>query len=343
MSEYIDIRSDTVTKPTSEMLDAMRLADVGDDVYEDDPTVNMLEKKAAQLLGKETALFVPSGTFANQLAIMTHTARGDEIIVPQNNHIVVHEVGASAVLSQVQLRTVQDNFGEIDLRSLGKALRLSDIHFPKTALICMENAHSLGKIVSLDNMKQVYDFAVDLNIPLHLDGARIFNAASALKINPAEIASCSDSVMFCLSKGLCCPIGSVLAGTTAFIKKARKNRKLMGGGLRQAGYLAAPGLIALKKMTRRLEEDHRHAKYLAEKLSPIKEIRIFKDRLEINMLFFTVIKDKFCEKNFITYLEKNKIKINPSEENEFRFVTHYWIKKKDIEYIAEIVSRFFKK
>ncbi|HAX18139.1 MAG TPA: low-specificity L-threonine aldolase [Actinobacteria bacterium] len=343
MQKYIDIRSDTVTLPTEEMLDAMRNAISGDDVYEDDPTVNELERKSAGILGKEAALFVPSGTFANQLAIMTHTSRGEEIIVPEGNHIVIHEVGASAVLSQVQLKTIKDNFGEVDISLLEKAVRPDDIHFPKTGLICMENAHSSGKVVSLRNMKQVYDFAGKRKIPVHLDGARIFNAAVVLKAEAAEIAGYADSVMFCLSKGLCCPIGSVLAGSYDFIKRARKNRKLMGGGLRQAGYIAAPGLIALEKMTKRLGEDHEHAKYMAAGLDEIDEINILKNQLDINMVFFTIKKDGFNEKDFIKYLEKNNIKINPPEGNEFRFVTHYWIKKQDVDYITKIVSDFFKR
>jgi len=343
LQKYIDIRSDTVTLPTEEMLDAMRNAISGDDVYEDDPTVNELERKSAGILGKEAALFVPSGTFANQLAIMTHTSRGEEIIVPEGNHIVIHEVGASAVLSQVQLKTIKDNFGEVDISLLEKAVRPDDIHFPKTGLICMENAHSSGKVVSLRNMKQVYDFAGKRKIPVHLDGARIFNAAVVLKAEAAEIAGYADSVMFCLSKGLCCPIGSVLAGSYDFIKRARKNRKLMGGGLRQAGYIAAPGLIALEKMTKRLGEDHEHAKYMAAGLDEIDEINILKNQQDINMVFFTIKKDGFNEKDFIKYLEKNNIKINPPEGNEFRFVTHYWIKKQDVDYITKIVSDFFKR
>ncbi len=343
LPKYIDVRSDTVTFPTEEMLDAMRNAVVGDDVYEDDPTVIELEKRSAGILGKEAAVFVPSGTFANQLAIMTHTSRGNEIIIPESNHIVIHEVGASAVLSQVQLRTVKDNFGEIDISILEKAVRLYDIHFPKTGLICMENAHSSGKVVSIKNMKQVYEFASKQNIPVHLDGARIFNAAIVLKTKPAEIAGYCDSVMFCLSKGLCCPIGSVLAGSYDFIKRARKNRKLMGGGLRQAGYIAAPGLIALEKMTKRLGEDHECAKYLAEGLGKIDEINILENQLDINMVFFTIKKDNFNEIAFIEYLGKNNIKINPSEGSEFRFVTHYWIKKQNVDYMLGIIKRFFDK
>lgn len=341
MSKIIDIRSDTVTLPTEEMLDAMRNAIVGDDVYEDDETVAELEALSAKTLGKEAALFVPSGTFANQLAIMTHTARGNEIIVPENNHIVIHEVGASAVLSQVQLRTIKDMFGIIDIDILKKAVRSKDIHFPRTGLICLENAHSLGKVVPIEKMNLVYDFASKQNIPVHLDGARIFNAAHVLGADPAEIARNADSVMFCLSKGLCCPVGSVLAGSFDFIKRARKNRKLMGGGLRQAGYIAAPGIIALKKMTGRLKEDHKNAKYLAEELNKIDYINVFTEQLDINMVFFTVDKRNFNENTFINYLKKYAIKINPSENNEFRFVTHYHINKEDIDYIVKTIRKFF--
>src|SRR5665811_1512496 len=194
--EYIDFRSDTVTEPTLEMLDAMHAAKVGDDVYGDDPTVNLLEKKAAEVMRKESALFVPTGTFGNQLAVLTHTERGNEVIIPQSNHIVIHEVGASAVIAGVQLRTLNDNYGTPKISELIKAFREDDIHFPKTGLVCMENAHSSGKVISTDALKEIFECTKGHNIPLHLDGARIFNAAEALKTEASEIAKYTDSVMF---------------------------------------------------------------------------------------------------------------------------------------------------
>jgi len=286
--EYIDFRSDTVTEPTLEMLDAMHDAKVGDDVYGDDPTVNLLEEKAAEALGKESALFVPTGTFGNQLAVLTHTERGNEVIIPESNHIVIHEVGASAVIAGVQLRTLNDNYGTPNVSELKKAFRGDDIHFPKTGLVCMENAHSSGKVIATQDLREIFECAKSYNIPLHLDGARIFNAAQALKTEAREIAKYTDSVMFCLSKGLCSPVGSMLTGTKEFILKARKNRKLMGGGLRQAGYLAAAGLVSIEKMTARLSEDHKNAKYLAGRMETIKNFKVFKNRLDINMVFFTI-------------------------------------------------------
>ncbi|MCX6347151.1 MAG: threonine aldolase family protein [Actinobacteria bacterium] len=340
--EYIDFRSDTVTEPTMEMLDAMHAAKVGDDVYGDDPTVNLLEKKAAEAMGKESALFVPTGTFGNQLAILTHTERGNEVIIPQSNHIVIHEVGACAVIAGVQLRTLNDNCGVPCISDFKNAFRGDDIHFPKTGLVCMENAHSSGKVIGVNVLTEIIKKEKSHNTPVHLDGARIFNAAQALKTGAAEIAGYADSVMFCLSKGLCSPVGSMLAGTKKFISKARKNRKLMGGGLRQAGYLAAAGLISIEKMTVRLWEDHENARYLADRMETIKNFNVFKNRLDINMVFFTIENMDFNEDDFVSFLFAKKIKINPAEFGEYRFVTHYWIDKKSIDYTIDSICSFFK-
>jgi len=339
--EYIDFRSDTVTEPTMEMLDAMHKAKVGDDVYGDDETINLLEKKAAEVLGKEASLFIPSGTFGNQLAILTHTERGDEVIIPESNHIVIHEVGASAVIAGVQLRTLRDDCGIPDSSELNKAFRMDDIHYPRTGLICMENAHSSGKVISVEILKEIYECAKDHDVPLHLDGARIFNAAATLKTEAKEIARYSDSVMFCLSKGLCSPIGSMLTGTEKFILKARKNRKLMGGGLRQAGYLAAAGLISIDKMAKRLNEDHENAKYLASKIGSLKNFNVLKNRLDINMVFFTIDDPDYNEDALIAYLRTKKIMISPAESGEYRFATHFWIDKKSIDFAINSINSYF--
>ena len=246
---YIDLRSDTVTMPTEEMRKAMAEAEVGDDVYQDDPTVNRLEKLAAEKVGKEAALFVPSGTFGNQLCVMTHTNRGDEIILGEDCHITLHEVGAAAVIAGVQLRTLPSKNGMLDPKQVEKAIRCEeDIHYPHTGLICVENAHGLGTVIPLDNLKEIKDIGERHNIPVHLDGARIFNAALALGVDAKDIAKYCDSVMFCLSKGLGAPVGSMVAGTRELIEKARKNRKLMGGGVRQEGILAASSIIAVKHL-----------------------------------------------------------------------------------------------
>lgn len=338
--KWIDFRSDTVTEPTEEMLDAMRNAEVGDDVYEEDPTVNKLQKESAILMGKEAALFVPTGTFANQLSILTHTSMGDEIIVSKDNHIFLYEVGASAVISSVQLQLLGAGNGKVDIDELESSYRSSDIHFPRTGLVCIENAHSSGTVMALDNMREVFESTRAAKIPVHLDGARIFNASVFLNIDPARLAAYADSVMFCLSKGLCSPAGSILAGSGSFVRKARKYRKMMGGGMRQAGYLAAPGLISIDKMALRLEEDHSNAKYLASRLEETGLFSVNKDKLDINMVFCGISQKSFDEDDFIDYLKKNNIKIHPIHDNEYRFVTHYWITKENIDYFVEVIKKF---
>lgn len=343
--EYIDLRSDTVTEPTAEMLDAMRNAQVGDDVYGDDPTVSLLENKTARILGKEAALFVPSGTFGNQLSLLTHTLRGDEVILGRSCHIVLHEVGASSVIAGVQLRFINDDFGKFNIDELGSLYREEDIHHPRTGLICMENATSDGTVVPIANIKEVNTFARLKKIPLHLDGARIFNAAAVLKTDVKEIAKYFDSIMFCFSKGLCCPVGSILVGNKEFIDKARKNRKLMGGGMRQAGFIAAPCILALDKMTKRLAEDHNNARYLASCLDAIGVFNINKYKSDINMVFFKLNEEKisskeFNEKKFVDFLYNNKIKISFIYAGEFRFVTHYWITKEKIDHLMDMINKY---
>lgn len=341
---WIDLRSDTVTQPTPAMRIAMANAAVGDDVYGDDPTVNQLETLAAELLGKEAALFIPSGTFGNQLAIMTHTQRGNEVLVGEASHILMHEVGAAAVLSGVQIRTFPILNDGIDVKKLELMLRGDDIHFPDTGLICLENALSSGKTVPLANMKAVYNLAKSRNIPVHLDGARIFNAALALSVEAKEIAAQGDSVNICLSKGLCAPVGSLLLGTAAFIKKARKNRKLMGGGLRQAGILAAAGIISLTKMVSRLEEDHQNARYLANRLEEIDSCSVLRNRLDINMVFFTLPESVISESTLVAGLLEKRIKINGQEDGEYRFVTNQGVNSDDIDWVIEsmktLISHF---
>lgn len=333
--KIIDLRSDTVTKPTEKMKQAMLNAELGDDVYRDDPTVIKLEKMASELVGKEAALFVPSGTFGNQLALITHCNRGDEVILETNCHIKKYEVGAPAVIAGVGLSQVEGHLGIMPVEKIKKAIRDNDIHFPKTSLICLENATGQGKVLSLEYMKEVYELAKDFNLQIHLDGARVFNAACALNVSAKEICQYVDSVMFCLSKGLCAPIGSILAGSIEFIEKARKYRKLMGGGLRQAGIIAACGIVALKEMTKRLSIDHENAKYLAERLAEIPGVNVFWDRLQINMVFFSMnpIPDNFKEK-----LASHGVKINDTRGDEIRFVTHNEISKADIEYVIKVIK-----
>lgn len=337
--KYIDLRSDTVTHPTEKMKLAMVNAELGDDVYRDDPTVIRLEKLASEMTGKEAALFVPSGTFGNQLALLTHTNRGDEVILEANCHIKKYEVGASSVIAGVQLCALEG----MEIEKIKNAIRSDDIHFPKTSLICLENATGFGTVLSLDYMKEVKKLAEENNIAVHLDGARLFNAATALNVDAKEICQYVDSVMFCLSKGLCSPIGSVLAGSKEFIEKARKNRKLMGGGLRQVGIIAACGIVSLEEMTKRLHIDHENARYLAEELVKIPGINVLWDRLQINMVFVTIDKSLHFPSNFAELLLNKGIKVNGYRGEEIRFVTHNDISREDIDKVVKEIKAILKR
>lgn len=335
---YIDLRSDTVTQPTDEMREAMAKAIVGDDVYGDDPTVNLLEEKAAEYAGKEAALFVPSGTMGNQLAVMTHTKRGNEIIAEENCHIIQHEVGAVAILSSAMVRTIRGEKGVMNPQDVLNAIRGNDIHYPETGLICMENALSNGTVVPLEVMKEIYTIARNHNIPVHLDGARLFNAAAYLGVDAAQITQYTDSVMFCLSKGMCAPVGSMLAGSKEFIEKARKNRKILGGGMRQAGILAAAGLIALEKMSKRLHIDHENAKYLAERLMSIPGIKLDYKDVQIDMVFFDMEETGISSDKLVDELFKKGIKINGAEGGLMRFVTNNDVTREDIDYTVQCIK-----
>lgn len=336
--KYLDFRSDTVTRPTQKMREAMYTAEVGDDVYDDDLTMKELESYAAELLGKEAALFVPSGTFGNQLAILTHTRRGDEIIVGHDCHVVMHEVGASSVIAGVHTRTVKSTNGYIDPLEVRKMIREDDIHYPNTGLICIENAHSSGSVVPIENMEAIKLIGEEYGIPVHMDGARFFNAAKALKVDYKKMANTADSINICLSKGLCAPVGSILVGSTEFIKRAKKNRKLMGGGMRQVGILAAAGLIALKEMIERLDEDHLNAKYMADKLETIDGVKVIRDRLDINMVFFKLSSDIIEESVLVESLLEKGIKVNGTEEGEYRFVTNNDVNKHSIDKLIETMK-----
>ena len=342
MKNFIDLRSDTVTKQPEFMKEAMFKAEVGDDVYGDDPTIIKLENLAAEIIGKEAALFVPSGTFGNQLALFTHCKRGSEVILADSNHIIAHEVGASSIIAGVQLRSIDSNNGVIKPNEIEKRIRFEDedIHFPSTSLICVENAHSSGNVLSLGEMDEIYTVAKKYNLPVHLDGARVFNASASLNVDVKEITKYCDSIMFCLSKGLCAPVGSVLAGSKEFIAKARKKRKLMGGGLRQAGFLAAAGIVALNDMTKRLNEDHENAKLLASELNKLPEINVNLDNVKINMVFFSFKDNSIDTKNLVKFFLENNIKINDAENGLMRFVTHYWVTKDDIYKIIHTMKDF---
>lgn len=334
MQRWIDLRSDTVTLPTDEMREAMARAEVGDDVYGDDPTINELEERSAVLLGKEAALFVPSGTFGNQVCVMAHTRRGDEILLGEDAHILWHEGGAAAVLSAVQTRTFPVDGRRIDMNRLQAMIRSDDIHEPPTGLICLENARGNGMVLGMETMRAVRALADRHGIPVHLDGARIFNAAIALGVPARELAACADSVTFCLSKGLAAPVGSVVAGSADFIRRARRCRKLMGGGLRQAGILAAAGLWALDHMVDRLADDHANARLLAAELAQIPGVTVDTDALDINMVFFTLPESILPTATLCDRLRERDIKAQGGE-GSYRFVTNHGVGRGDIATIAQ--------
>lgn len=321
----IDLRSDTVTQPTPSMRQAMFEAEVGDDVYGDDPTVNRLEARAAERLGKEAALFVPTGTFGNQLALLAHCRRGDEVILGDDCHIVWHETGAPAVIAGVQLRTIEGDKGVLTAAQIKRRIRFGDdIHQPNTGLICLENAHSNGRVIPLAAMAEVAELAREHKIPVHLDGARVFNAASYLKTDVREITQYADTVMCCLSKGLAAPAGSLLAGPSTFIERARKLRKLLGGGMRQIGVLAAPGLIALEDMSQRLHEDHARALQLAQALAAMPGVQVELDDVHINLVWFRLPGNVDSHK-VMQRLSAAGIKANPPEDGLMRFATHWQV------------------
>jgi threonine aldolase len=344
----IDLRSDTVTQPTDEMRAAMAAAEVGDDGYGDDPTVRRLEELGAELLGKEAAVFVPSGTFGNQLALFTWCRRGEEVILGEECHIIQHEAGAAAVIAGVQTRTIPAPDGVIKAAAINNIRRGGGLQEPQTALLCLENAHSSGNAVSLTALDAAYQAAKTGDgtdkpqaIPVHLDGARIFNAAAALGVTAAEIAARSDSVMCCLSKGLCAPAGSLLAGHKDFAVEARRKRKIMGGGMRQTGVLAAAGLVALTRMRDRLQEDHERAKRLALALDQIPAISVQQAQTPTNMVFFQSrqVRTEEDSRRVVQLFKNDRILINGADRGVFRFVTHYWINDEDIDAVIAASAR----
>ncbi len=340
---YIDLRSDSVTQPTQEMRDAMYTAPVGDDVYGDDPTVKNLEQLCARKVGKEAGLFVASGTMGNQLAVMTHTARGDEIIISSGSHIVVHEVGAAAVLAGVMLRVVECKDDILTPEIIERTVRPSgDSFMAHTSLVCMENALTNGKVMSLEQMKAVYDTAKKHNLPVHLDGARLFNASVALGVDAKELTQYCDSVMVCLSKGLCAPVGSVLCGSKEFIEKARRNRQLLGGGMRQAGFVAACGIIALEKMVDRLQDDHDNARYMAHRLNKIKGVNVLMDNVDVNMVFFRLDKPKEFIHALPGKMLEHGIKMAGEEGGLLRFITNNDVSRADVIRVCDVFESILK-
>lgn len=337
----IDLRSDTVTQPTDEMRHAMATAAVGDDVYGDDPTVNRLEEMAAAHMGKEAALFVPTGTMANQLAIMTHARPGEEMIAALRSHTFSGEGGAAARFCGVPCTTVDRPDDSITAEDVHTCVKPDDYHCPITRLLCLENATNGGTVIPMHTMQATCAAAREHGLSIHLDGARIFNTALALGVQPQQLAALADSVMFCLSKGLCSPVGSMLCGSAAFIKKARRNRKAMGGGMRQAGVLAACGILSLEKMVPRLYQDHQNAGQLAHHMAALRGIAIDPTRVHINMVWWSPTHPGFSSPAFVAFLHARGIQANGDMGGgRYRFVTHHGISAADVEMASEAVRAY---
>jgi threonine aldolase len=328
----IDLRSDTVTQPTPEMRRAMAEAEVGDDVFGEDPTVNRLEALAAGRMGKEAALFVASGTMANLVSALTHCQRGAEMVLGTDAHIFVNEVGGVAALGGIQVKAIpNDSRGKLDPETVEQAIRPDGLHFPSTGLVCMENTHNRGSgaAFTAQEMGTVTEVAHAHGVPVHLDGARIFNAAIALGVSPSSLAAQADTLNFCLSKGLSCPVGSVVCGSAEFIARARKTRKMVGGGMRQAGVLAAAGIVALEHMVDRLAEDHNNANRLAQGLAQLPGVVIDPSQVQTNIVIVEMVEMPPLE--FISALKERGILANYNLGRRVRFVTHHGINAEDID------------
>ena len=333
----IDLRSDTVTKPTPAMRKAMAGAKVGDDVYGDDPTVIRLEETVAEMLGFEAALFTCSGTQANLISLMTHCARGDEYIVGQQAHTYKYEGGGAAVLGSIQPQPLDfDKDGTLDLAKVAKAIKPDDFHFARTRLLCLENTQA-GKVLPVEYLQSAAEFARQKRLALHLDGARIFNASVKLGVHVSELTKHFDTVSVCLSKGLGAPVGSVVGGSKDFVKEARRWRKVVGGGMRQAGILAAAGLYALKHHVERMKEDHHNAELLAKGLLEFEELRIERENVQTNMIFANINAD-LCY-DLAVFLQTKDILISPSQH--LRLVTHLDITTRDLKKVISSMSSFF--
>jgi threonine aldolase len=337
MERIIDLRSDTVTKPTAAMREVMARAEVGDDVYGEDPTVNRLQALAADMLGKEAALFASSGTQSNLLAVMSHCERGDEYIVGQHAHTYRYEGGGAAVLGSIQPQPLDfQEDGTLDLDEVARAVKPNDFHFARTRLLCLENTQQ-GKVLPLDYLAKAAAFAKAHHLSFPLDGARIFNAAVKHGVPVREIAQHFDTVSFCLSKGLGAPVGSLLVGPKAVIDNARRWRKVLGGGMRQAGILAAAGVLALTRHVERLAEDHANAKRLAEGLAEIEVLGIHPEKVQTNMVFFTLEKSVFTALQYD--LKEQGILV--SGRDKVRLVTHLDVTRDDVDGVIKAFKGHF--
>ena len=338
----IDLRSDTVTKPTAQMRKAMADAEVGDDVYGEDPTVNLLQEKAAEIFGKEAALFVPTGSMGNQIAVKLHTKPGDEVIIEERGHIFNWELGMPAVASGVTIRPVRaaSDSGMLTWTEIETALHINQPYYAcPTGLICLENTHNFGggSVMSAEQTNEICTNARELNLPVHLDGARIFNSAVAQNVPVAELAKDCDSVQFCLSKGLGAPVGSMLLGKKDFIEEARVWRKRLGGGMRQVGILAAAGLIALEESPKLLHIDHENARALAEGAANLKGVSIDAEKVRTNIVIFDVSETGKTSSEICARLKEQEILAIPFGK-AIRMVTHRNVSCEDIEKTLRVLS-----
>jgi threonine aldolase len=340
----IDLRSDTVTRPTPAMRRAMAEAEVGDDVYGEDPTVNRLEATAASIFGREAAIFVPTGSMGNQIALKLHTRPGQEIICEERAHILDWEMGMPALFSGCMLRTVRGDDGILTWAEIKKKIAPRSYARPQTGLVELENTHNMagGTITPVDVMEEICDAAHDRGIPVHLDGARIFNASVALGRPVADITRKFDSVMFCLSKGLAAPIGSMIVGSREFIDESRSIRKALGGGMRQAGVIAAAGLIALEQMPKRLHEDHANARFLAEAISGIPVIKVFPEKVKTNIVIFDVSPMGIDSDEMLQRLRQRNVIAGTASASVVRLLTHKDVSRDDCARAAEIVAEVCK-
>lgn len=342
----IDLLSDTVTIPTSEMTHAMLNAKLGDDVYGEDPTINELEELSSTLLGKENSAFFPSGTMANLASVLTHCPRGSELLIGDDSDMYHYEAGGPSALGGIVLHPVKTlENGEMCLTSIESSIRKSEFHQgAPAACITLENPQVKkgGRPISLDYLNQLSELAKSYYLPIHMDGARIFNAAAAQDVDVKEIAKYADSVQFCLSKSLAAPVGSIVSGSHEFINEVKRWRKMLGGGMRQAGILAAAGIVALKTMAPRLSEDHSLAKLLARKLMDVPGVRLDLDSVQTNMVFFELNNQTLSTSEFLTELKRHGIRMGELGQNRIRAVIHYQITESDIEHIYCAIQKILK-
>jgi threonine aldolase len=342
----IDLRSDTVTLPSPAMREAIFNAELGDDVFGEDPTTNRLEKMAAERMGKEAAMLVVSGTMGNLVCALTHCRRGDEVILGNRAHMFLYEAGSMSTVGGIHPHTIVNQpDGTMKMEEIEAAIRGDNVHFPRTRLICLENTHNRcsGAALTADYMKKVHALAKKHNLMVHLDGARIFNAAVALKVDVKELTCFADSVSFCLSKGLSAPVGSVICGPKWFVAEARRNRKVLGGGMRQCGIIAAAGITALEEMTDRIADDHANAQHLAQGIANIPGLSIEPERVQTNIVYFDIVSRQIKAEELVSLLGNKGIKVLKLGPSRFRAVTHYGINSEDIDLTLTAISEIMNK